>query len=460
MSSLNDLPCLGCDTQGGCGTGTGNWPKPGDPDNNSVLTATPAFGGVDVEWTYPQTNSHAVAHTRLFRAYSNDFTAASLHEIVGGNFFYDKNTSNVPIEYFYWIQFVSVNGTYGDPIGPVSAIPKPTIDEMLDMLTGKIDSGALSQSLKQEIDRIGINAQSILDESDARYTANKALTDALAIVQGNVDSAVTYINTEIANRVEGQDALLSRINTLAVGNESMAAAIVEEQKARIDGDTALASDILTMGVKVDANSAAIQQEAITRADADSSLATQINTVQSATEDAVASVRTEMTTKIDTVDGKVTAIGALYTAKVDVNGLVGGFGIYNDGTTVEAGFDVDRFWIGRTNANKKKPFIIENDTVYIDEAAINKLTFDKLRAADGSLIVSNGKIQAKYLEVGTLVVNEAQSKNYSPGVSGWKLYENGDVDINGSNTNGRIRITPQGVSVWDNAGRLRVRMGLW
>ena len=655
MSSLNDLPCLGCDTQGGCGTGTGNWPKPGDPDNNSVLKATPAFGGIDVEWSFPQTNPHAVAHTRLYRAYSSDFAAASLHEVVGGNFFYDKNTSEVPVRYYYWIQIVSVNGTYGDVIGPASAMPKPTIEQMIEMLTGKIDEGVLAQSLKKEIDRIELNGQAIIDEANARFTANQALTDALAKVQNNVDGAVTYINEEIVNRVEGQDALLKRINTLAVGNGDLAAALLTEQEARIEGDTALASDVTTLYTKnsdneagliaerqarvdgdsalsseqttikatVGQNTAAIAQEATARANADGALSTRIDamavtngqntaaikaeetaritaddalahrittmradltivdgntqTAQSAADaanqkaleaagiangkgkviiqnaapnvvdrlpqnlwidttngantpkrwisnawvevtdkaakDAAAAaaaakaaadaamaeavkvgagLKTEetvranadqalasridtaeasfgtnlaqaeqrMETKITTVDGKVTQIGALWTAKVSVNGLIGGFGVYNDGQTVEAGFDVDRFWVGRTNANKRKPFIIENDVVYIDDAAINKLTFTKLRAADGSLIVENGKIKAQYLEVNQLVVNEAQSKNYVAGSIGWKLYANGDVDINGSNSNGRIRITPQGVSVWDNAGRLRVRMGLW
>lgn len=492
MSSLNDLPCLGCDTQGGCGTGTGNWPKPGDPDNNSVLTATPAFGGVDVEWTYPQTNSHAVAHTRLFRAYSNDFAAASLHEIVGGNFFYDKNTSNVPIEYFYWIQFVSVNGTYGEVIGPVSAIPKPTIDEMLEMLTGKIDSGVLAQSLKSEIDRIEINNRSIIEEADARMQANAALSAALAAMQTNVDSATTYINEEIVNRVNGQDALLQRINALAVGNADMTAAILAEQQARIDGDTALAADILTisvksdnnaaaivaerqaridadsalatditaMNVKVGDNAAAILNEASVRATADQALATQINQVESTAGDNLAQAKTELQTSISTVDGKVTQIGALWTAKVAVNGLIGGFGVYNDGQTVEAGFDVDRFWVGRTNANKRKPFIIENDVVYIDDAAINKLTFDKLRAADGSLIVSNGKVQAKYLEVDKIVVNEAQSTNYVAGTTGWKFFRDGNFEINGSNSQGRIRMNPQGATIWDQNGVMRVRWGTW
>lgn len=563
----NDLPCIGCDTQEGCGTGMGNWPKPGDPSNNSVLTATPAFGGVDVSWSFPDINPQAVAHTRLYRAYTNDFNGAALHAIVAGNFFYDKNTSEIPIVYYYWIQIVSVNGTYGEVIGPAWAMPKPTIEEMIEMLTGKIDAGVLAQSLKQDIDKIEINTQSIIDEANARFTANQALSDALAQVQNNVDGSVTYINEEITNRVEGQDALLKRINSLAVGSGDLAAAIISEQEARIEGDTVLARDIQTLFTKneaneagiiterqaridadtalageqttikasVDANTAAINQEASTRASetealasqitqlgvvtsndkaqleaqiveernarvaqneatatelsrvaaavntadgkavqalaavqtetearvaADEALSSQITTAQSQLHGEIASVQTNLSTNIQSVDGKVTAIGALYTAKVSVNGLIGGFGVYNDGTEVEAGFDVDRFWVGRTQDNKRKPFIIEGGIVYVDDAAINKLTFTKLRAEDGSLIFQNGKLQASYIDVDSLVVNTAQSKNFVYNQSGWRLAPDGEFQLNGSSGSGRMVITNQLISIYDSNNVLRVRLGLW
>ena len=661
MSALNDLPALTCPTVfaaaagGSCGTGTGNWPKPGDPNNTPNLKATPAFGGVDVEWVFPELNPHAVAHTRLYRAYSGDFTAAALHAIVDGNFFYDKNESETSIEYFYWVQVVSINGTYLDVVGPASARPKPTIEQMLEMLTGKIDSGVLAQELKKEIDRIEINAQDIVKEVNDRFTANQALTDALAQVQNNVDGAVTYINEEITNRVEGQDALLKRINTLAVGNGDLAALIIVEQEARIagdevlarevqtlyaknaaneagiiterkarvdgdtalateqtaikaqvgkaeaailaestarvdgdvalgtridkiavdngtnsaaiqterqariDGDSALAQDITKMGVKItlvdgkaeaaqtaadaanqaaldasglagtkgkviiqnaqpnvvdrlpqnlwidttgSANTpkkwsgtawvevtdkaakdaaaaavaakkaaddamaeavkvgAALQVESTTRATADTALANQITTAEASWGTNLTQVQTQLKAEIKVVDGKVFNIGALYTAKVAVNGLIGGFGIYNDGTTVEAGFDVDRFWIGRTSADKRKPFIIDGGIVYIDEGAINKLTFSKLRDESGSFIVQNGKIQAKYMEVDSLIVNQAQSKNYVAGSAGWKFSSNGDYELNGTNGSGRSRVTPTLTQIWDSNGTLRVRFGLW
>jgi hypothetical protein len=79
-------------------------------------------------------------------------------------------------------------------------------------------------------------------------------------------------------------------------------------------------------------------------------------------------------------------------------LIGGFGVYNDGSTIQAGFDVDEFWVGKTQANKCYPFIISGGVTYIKEAAIEKLTFNKLRDESGSFIVENGKVKANYLSV--------------------------------------------------------------
>lgn len=175
---------------------------------------------------------------------------------------------------------------------------------------------------------------------------------------------------------------------------------------------------------------------------------------------IAQAMQQMRTEISVVDGKVVAIGALWTAQVNVNGLIGGFGVYNDGRIVEAGFDVDRFWIGRTGANKRKPFIIENNVTYIDEAAINKLTFSKLRDEQGTFIVENGKIKAQYLQVGTLVVNAAQSDNWVAGSTGWKLSADGNFEINGVGTGYRLNINNRGVYLTDTTtGVVVVELGV-
>jgi len=477
-----------------CGTGTGNWPQPGDPDNNSILTATPAFGGIDVSWTYPTVNPFAVSHVILYRGILPNFNSAIVIATVGGNFFYDKSTVNAQLTYYYWIRIVSVNGTIGDLIGPASAIARPTIDNMIELLTSKIDSGLLAQSLKTEIDKITLNYQDLLDEVDDRIASNTALSTALAQVQTGVTQALTFLNEEITDRQDGDSALVTQLNTVAAANQSNLALIQQEQSARVTGDEANASLYTLLNAQVNnattglpatratllndyftkagtnsaissatstlvsttalntalsnytntaslqtnyytktatdsaissatstlvstttlnnslanyTNTAALQSNYYTKTGTDGAISSAITTSQATLNNNIASAQTTLQTNINTVDGKVTQIGALYTAKVTVNGLIGGFGIYNDGTTVEAGFDVDTFWVGRTAANKKKPFIISNNEVFIDQAVINTLTFTKLRDEAGAVVIENGKIKANYLQV-----NEIFGGSYS------------------------------------------------
>jgi hypothetical protein len=413
-----------------CGVGGWNGPLPGDPDNFSTLTATTVFGGINVAWTYPATNPHAVAHVLLYRSLSSNFNLAVLLSTVGGNRFYDQITVTAPTEYFYWIRIVSVNATVGELIGPASAIATSSIEDTIESLTGRIDQGVLAQSLKTDIDRITLNYAELTGEIANRIASNNALSLALAQVQAGVTESLGLINEEITIRQEGDSALAQQVNVIAAVNANNAAAIIAEQTARVDEDSSLSNRMTllaaTAGSKAstysqpdapsaitntlasgdlwfdtdDSNktyrwdgvswqlaadnrilvtAAALTAEETARANGDSALASQITTSQSTLNANIASVQTTLQTNINTVDGKVTQIGALYTAKVSVNGLVGGFGIYNNGTEVEAGFDVDRFWIGRTQANKRKPFIVQNGVVYIDKAAIVELSANIVRA---------------------------------------------------------------------------------
>lgn len=441
-----------------CGIGGWGGPLPGDPDNNVTLTATAVFNGINVAWSYPGTNPFAVAHVLLYRATSSDFNMAIQVATVGGSVYFDQISVSTPTEYFYWIKIVSVNGTVGELIGPASATATSKTDEIIEGLTGLIDQGVLAQSLKTEIDRITLNYNELTEEIANRIAGNAALSAALADVQNGLAQSLSFVNQEIILRQDGDSALATQLNTVAAVNAQNAAAILSEQTARVDADSALSTSITTVAAtagsknrtysqaaaptgnlvagdiwfdtddnrkayrysgtawvatddaRIASTAAALTTEQTARANGDSALASEITTAQSTLNANIASVQTTLQTNINTVDGKVTAIGALYTAKVSVNGLVGGFGVYNNGVEVEAGFDVDRFWIGRTSANKRKPFIVQNDVVYIDQAVINELTFTKLRDSTGGFLVENGKLKAQYVIAGELTANVVNTNN--------------------------------------------------
>lgn len=415
-----------------CGTGDWNGPKPGDPNTSDIsLRATPAFGGIDLNWTWPDTFPEAVAYTTIYRGPSASFNDAVVHRgAEGGNFFYDPIEDKIKRDYFYWITITSIYGTVSELIGPASATAKPRIEQMIEDLTGEIDAGVLATSLRTEIGRIELNSLNITQE--------------------------------MIDRAKEDDALGVRISEVGAYSGETRALLLEEVVARTSQGEAFVSTVNTLWAEVNGNIAAIQVKQTAMANDIITLAQQVTELETQVGNDLAQVLQTMEAKIEVVDGKVVAIGALWTAQVNVNGLIGGFGVYNNGQIVEAGFDVDRFWVGRTDANKRKPFIIENNVTYIDEAAINKLTFSKLRDEAGTFIVQNGKIQAKYLQVETLVATEARSSNYVAGVSGWSLNADGTFEINGSGPGdlGRTRITPSTYIVYDSSNRMRVRLGLW
>lgn len=387
-----------------CGTGGWSGPKPGDPDNNSALSAVSAYGGIDLSWTYPATNPGAVAHARLFRAILPQFDGALQIAVVGGNFFHDRQEPGTV--YYYWIQFVSINGTIADPIGPASAEALPLIEDYLRVLAGKIDAGTLAATLRNEINKIPVTAEEVRQEILNRIAGDATLEGALALMQAGVTQALAFIDQERTVRIDGQNALAQQIDTLAAMNGGDAAALVQaEQVARIEGDQVLAA--------------------------------QINSAYTAMDDNVAGVETRLQSSIDTMDGKVTDIGALYTARVTVNGLVGGFGLYNNGSTVEAGFDVDTFWVGRTNTDKRKPFVIVDGVTYIDQAVIRELTFSKLRDEVGGFVVQGGKIKGDLLDTRGLIVRDG---------FGNPIFGSG-VPLDWSYITGRPKINAANISTW-------------
>lgn len=345
-----------------CGTGGWNGPKPGDPDNNAVLSATPAYGGVDLSWTYPATNSFAVSYVNIFRGLTDNPDLAVRRQRTSGDFYFDKEDSPGIQEYFYWIQFVSINGTYADWIGPVSCTPLASIDEVLTQLSGKINEGVLSQSLKDEFGKITLLKTELDAEIAARLSGNTAMADALSAVQSETAQALTLLSSEITQRTTADESLLDSVNVLAVGM----------------GD----------------NAAAIANEALARATDMSAVATQISTVQTTLNGQIAGVETTMGAAIQDLEQTADALGALYTVKLTADGLAGGFGIHNDGTTVQAGFDVDTFWIGRTQSDKLKPFVVDGDTVFLSNT----------------------------------VVPTIESNNYQAGVSGWKIRKEGPAEF--------------------------------
>ena len=520
------------DCVGFCGTGLNSGTRvPGDPDSLGALTVASAYGGVDVTWTMPAVNDHAVAYTIIYRGTSADPALMFERGRTGGTFYFDKDDSTAPVVWFYWIRHVSYNGTQLELIGPASASALPKIEEMLQLLTGKIDSGLLATSLKNSINQVEENRLNLIAENAQRVDYQGILTGTLTSLSIDLDGLSTAFVAEREERRTAYSSITESLDAMYVSYQDNSALITQEQIARAEGDAALSAQLTTLQAVAGGNTATLntltktavdefetlvemtntlsaQNYAVTRMPTDpdrfvapaegdfwiqtptedapdapyllfrwvngdypdgewepasslygamasiqaessarvsdtESLAESINSLTASTDESLATV-TESVEALATTTGE---LGALYTVSltttVDADGepqhLIGGFGLYNDGTTVKAGFDVDAFWVGRTDQNGIKPFIIDNGTVYINEATIKQVTLDKLRTATGGVVLENGKIKAELLEVDNATFS-------------------GQLDVKSSASGARMEIKNNVIKVFDAAGNIRVKIG--
>ncbi|MES1927563.1 DUF1983 domain-containing protein [Salinisphaera sp. T31B1] len=143
----------------------------------------------------------------------------------------------------------------------------------------------------------------------------------------------------------------------------------------------ITADITDLNSEINSRATIVQlQDA--QADNASARAQLSTTLRSEFDGDIAALDQSLSTEIDSVTGKIESMYAV-RLQVDNDGTryIGGYGLSNDGTTVQAAFDVDLFSIGRLGAGKVQPFIVDTSdgNVYIDRAMIAVLNAGELSA---------------------------------------------------------------------------------
>ena len=233
-----------------CGTSGWDGPLPGDPDNSSVLTATSEFGGINLKWTMPASNAHAVAFTKIYRGVSNNVQQAVLIGTQSGSSYFDAEPgSNPTITYYYWIQHVSINGTVLDYVGPASAKAKPEVDKIIQLLAGRVETSALAQSLRNRIDIITNLESGITSLNNRLEYENKLITETLDAIKNEVSGATSYIQNQMELFADEKVAFATAVNTqVSMFSNEVYAAIQEETNTRAEETGALFGEKL---VKID-----------------------------------------------------------------------------------------------------------------------------------------------------------------------------------------------------------------
>jgi hypothetical protein len=170
---------------------------------------------------------------------------------------------------------------------------------------------------------------------------------------------------------------------------SVNARIKTETDARTSADSAISSTVTTLTASVNTNSAAIQTESTARASADSALSSSVSTLSTTVSGNTASISTQQQT--------INGLTAQYMVKLDVNGYVAGFGLYNNGAGA-SGFIVraDSFSVAMPGYTAKIPFYVDSTGTYIYDAFIKNLSADKIKA---------GTLSADCIAAGSITVGK-------------------------------------------------------
>ena len=136
--------------------------------------------------------------------------------------------------------------------------------------------------------------------------------------------------------------------------------------------------------------------------------------------------------------RVDSASARWLVKTRVNDLVGGIGLYNNGSIVSLIATADRFAILSTESTLDGlvvPFAVQGGTVYIDKAMIADGSISHLKAERAfieNLVAVQGHIQHAWIEQGDIfnltVGNRIASENFRAGSRGLHSAEGRDGGV--------------------------------
>lgn len=427
--------------------------KTSPPPSVTSLTTVPQIFGIDVIWTFPADGSAGdTQRTELW--YSR--TPARADAVKQSDYAYPQAKASLMglaagQVFFFWARLVDTSGNIGpwypagDP-GVQGATLTNADGEYNTYFAGLIEKSALGQELLSEIDLIPDLQQDVTE-------TNAALTQ------------------ETQNRVDGDSALAERLDIVSAqvllpplagstgdyaGSTQIYAGVWSEQSARAEADLAIAKNVETVTAQITSSStsliAAVQTETQARVDADSAQATQITNVQASVTDITnnklppisAAVQTNANAYADlngrvaasyTIKTQVTSAGRTYIAGI-------GVGVDNSSGVIESTVLLSASRVAIIDPNGSAvtaPFVVQGGQVFISQALIGTAWIGNANIAD-------------------IIQATAVGANGQPR---WKLDKNGTLTMNGANAgSGYLTISDSTVQVYDSAGTLRVRLGLW
>lgn len=295
-----------------------------------------------------------------------------------------------------------------------------TIERTADTIT-RID--------KIEIGTDGIGAK--IEEVDrVSKEADIALASRITTIQAEVDGNKSAIITESEARASADEVITKRVDTILGAMEGdlgpLVGQIQEDLRVLADKDSVLAERINTVEAEYKTADgdirASVTAEESARVSADQALASSISTVKSELDGNIAAVKQYAETEVTKLDGQVNRINAKWGVELDVNGKISGIQMNNDGARSNFEVRADSFRFTDTGGGTSGGFV--------SEGGVTKFN-GELQAARGSFA---GDISAA---TGTF---------------------SGSINVAHQGGNVGMKITNSQILVFDEHGRLRMRMG--
>jgi hypothetical protein len=246
---------------------------------------------------------------------------------------------------------------------------------LLDEQNARIEGDtAINETLDIMGAKSGDGLGFVFNMDAVKVSPTESLATRLAGLRASVDSATATIASEQTTRANADSALatsVSNVNTRVANAETL---ITSETTARSSADSALGTRIDGLLSTVNSNTALILAEQTTRANADSAEATARQTLQTQVNGNTASISTQATT--------LNGLTAQYSVKLDVNGYITGFGLYNSAGSSQFLILADKFALVTPGASPVVPFAADAGGVYMNTAYIRNLVVDKI--AGGSI----------------------------------------------------------------------------
>lgn len=432
--TVDDMRSAGFFERNGINVGTSNTTgQVQAPTIPSNLQADGAFENIVISWDYVDYVGHS--NTRIYRSNTNVFADAEVLANIEGRIYADLVGSNKT--YYYWVSNVNDNGIESatSQSAGVMGVTLPNTQFILDALTGSITESQLYSTLGTRIN----------------------LIDGASTLTGSVNARLNAVQTDLQSQITANGSAIIGVQDV---NSSQALQITS-----LGTRTGVAESNITNLQTTTANQATSITSLTTRVGSAESSIINLNTTtanQATSINQLTSTVSGNTTSIQTLTSTTNGLNAQYTVKIDTNGYASGFGLAStaNNATPFSSFIVraDRFSISSPSGPSippKTPFIVTTTTtivngvsvpagVYIDSATIQNGSITNAKIGDAT--IESAKIVS--LNADKIVANSLSAITANIGL------------LRTATTGARLEIESNQIRVYDSAGTMRVRMGVW